>query len=519
MSSPTRVSAGTIFRSASFVGIGSVWRNLSRALLAPVILGYVGVEGYGVWTLLFSIVASVNFMDVSFGFAYAKFSAECDARQSYQELSELLGAGVRIVGGVALVMLSVLYFYRYPALRALSVPEPMLDEAAIALLFIMGTVMMQLSVGNISQILNGLQRGDLRAKGQMIASSLYFALGIALLAQGWGLVGLAAAYAFGQLFAVAIGWRWAKRICPELRIAWIHVPRDATRRVLALGGRYQLIHAANLLSGPGFKMLISALLGPAELAMYEIARKLVSLGQTAMQSVISPLMPAFANLLAQSRHARIHDLIHTGSRLIGALSWVSFGLLWVFADPTIALWMGEHYPTATWTMRILMVGVAFQLLTGIGTSNLRAHGAVRLEIIWNMGSAAILLLTVWPLFRLYGYEGLVIARVAGLIIAASWFLVAFAKVSNIKLRTMATDALARPTLVFLPIVVAFSYLYANIGNLVELKGRWDLALHLSVWGGSMGVSFMVVAWLALITNEEKKWLAKMVRKRINRQAP
>ena len=86
------ITVGVLARSAGYAGIASFWQITSRIVLAPVVLAKIGLEGYGVWALLFSLTGSVNLVGANFGLAYAKFTAEYDARRDYAGLNELLGS-------------------------------------------------------------------------------------------------------------------------------------------------------------------------------------------------------------------------------------------------------------------------------------------------------------------------------------------------------------------------------------------------------------------------------------------
>src|SRR5262245_25305143 len=96
---PPSVSLPNLARNWSWSGIASIWWIGSRLFLTPLVLQQISLEGYGVWTLLFSLPASINVLDASFGQAYIKLTAEHEARGERALLSSLLGAGMALVGG------------------------------------------------------------------------------------------------------------------------------------------------------------------------------------------------------------------------------------------------------------------------------------------------------------------------------------------------------------------------------------------------------------------------------------
>ena len=91
-----RVTPRSLLRSSGVSGAVQIVRVVSSLLLTPIILAAIGLEGFGVWALLFSLSNSIHVMGVSFGNAYAKLTAEYDARGDYEGLSERIGSGLAL---------------------------------------------------------------------------------------------------------------------------------------------------------------------------------------------------------------------------------------------------------------------------------------------------------------------------------------------------------------------------------------------------------------------------------------
>ena len=205
-----KVTVAALARSSGLAGVASVWQIVSRIVLTPIILASLGLEGYGVWILIFSLCGSVNFIGVSFGLAYAKLTAEHDSRGDYDALGRLIAAGIVLVLGIGGAGLGFIGWFREPILAAIGVPPEMVHSAGIALILVTIAMLLAMSVGCVYFVLAGLQRTDLRFTAVIISSIIYFAVAIVLLWQGWGLVGLAAAFLVGEIFAIGLAWRWCR---------------------------------------------------------------------------------------------------------------------------------------------------------------------------------------------------------------------------------------------------------------------------------------------------------------------
>src|SRR5689334_8880772 len=127
-----RVSLDNLGRSFLFGALAELWRVGSRFVVTPIILGVVGLKGYGVWTVLFSLAAYVSIANVGFGVACMKFTAECVRNREYDRLQGILGAGIAGVGAIALLGLAVAWFFGPAILVGLNTPEEMLADAHVA---------------------------------------------------------------------------------------------------------------------------------------------------------------------------------------------------------------------------------------------------------------------------------------------------------------------------------------------------------------------------------------------------
>ena len=132
----TAINIKTLGRSSLTGGVAQLWRILSRFILTPVIIAQIGMDGYGVWTLVFSVAAYVEMTNVSLGLAYTKFTAECVRHRRYDELTHIIGSGMSVVGSVAVVGLLLAWLFGEPLLEALNVPPHMVGDAAIARLIV-----------------------------------------------------------------------------------------------------------------------------------------------------------------------------------------------------------------------------------------------------------------------------------------------------------------------------------------------------------------------------------------------
>ncbi|MCA9706843.1 MAG: hypothetical protein KDK70_13405, partial [Myxococcales bacterium] len=170
----TAINIKTLGRSSITSGLVQLWRIASRLVLTPLIISSIGMEGYGVWTLVFSVAAYVQMTNASFGLAYTKFTAECVRSRSYDELTHIIGSGMTGVGAIAVLGLLLAWLFGEPLMVWLEVPAPMIGDAVIALLLVLGVLVLRMTLGCTLEILGGLQRIDLTYRLNALAYLIEF---------------------------------------------------------------------------------------------------------------------------------------------------------------------------------------------------------------------------------------------------------------------------------------------------------------------------------------------------------
>lgn len=503
------ITVKSLARNSTYTMIAQIWRMGSRFILTPVIITYLGWEGYGVWTLLLAICACVSVIDVNFGVAYNKFTAEYDAKQEFGHLAQIIGAGMILVGSIAAVALTVLWLLRAPVLSTLGVPESMVPQAGQALLVISACVLMRMSVGCVFPMLDGLQRLDLRQKITIVTSIIEFVISIVLLYRGWELMALAVGYFCGQVVGTVTAWRYCRRLCPALKISPLQSSVAGLRQITSLGGRFQAMSILQLLIQQGSQMLISALFGVSTLGIYEIARKLVWLGKAAGSAVIGPVLPAFSSLQASGDREKLKSLYRRSSNIVLMVSIPSLAFLGIFADQLILLWTGQSSPLAAWTVRLIAPVALLTMLTGIGTAALRARGTIRLEFTRSVLAASMLAVFYGPGYWLGGYQGIIVAQFVAGIVSSIWFLVVAGRAESLSDNAFLRDTVFRPMIVFGPLIALVILIYPilHLPDVFE-RTRINVLMNVVVWGTLFVVTSGLCGWYGLLSRPERASLGR-----------
>jgi O-antigen/teichoic acid export membrane protein len=276
-----------------------------------------------------------------------------------------------------------------------------------------------------------------------------------------------------------------------------------------LGGRFQILMVLNLFRLQGVKLIISAVGGVAVLGIYELAFKLLSLAISVPRAVIAPMMPAFASLLARGREARMKSLLSMAHKILGVAALLPLAFLAVFAGDVIRLWVGESFPLAAWSLRVLLAGVFVQQMTGVASSILRARAVLRYELQAQLLTVVLLGVAIVPVGLVAGYQGMVVTILVSQVIGYGWFLLRFNRLEAMPLRSFFRDALALPALAVVPLAVLMAVVRMQV--MPDLAGldRWRLAGWLAIYGSMFAALVALLGWRLTLSGSQRRQLISM----------
>lgn len=511
-----KVELSTLARSSVVAWLAEAWRIGSRFVLTPLVLYQIGKDGYGVWTLVFSVSNYVGMVNASFGVAYIKATAECARTGDRERLERILGSGMLAIGGIAVFGLLATWVLGELILAAINVPPEWLHQGRIALVMVMFCLVLRMSFGCALEVLAGLQRIDLQYRLSILASVIEFCVTLPLLFMGWGLVGMGIGYSIGQVVSIALAFWLVRKHAPGLRISPFRASRAGIREVFSVGGRFQLLGIVTTSVMEGVKILMSVLLGVGWVAIYDLCDKLLTLGKSLSSSVLAPLMPAFADLQAGQERERERALFDQSSKALALVSCGTFAFLAVLAHPVLLGWTGQSVAEAAIALQVLALGEVIMLQTGVVSANLRARGMVRMEFTCAIVATTTMLVTVVPLARALDFQGIVIARLLSQAIGGVWYMLAYLRWAEVPWSSYVRSAQLPRVLA----VVGTAAAVVLAGHLVlapvlegRLAPRWAAAVEVAVLGVLYGVLLLygVLRW-ALSDSERARLLGMVQRK-------
>jgi O-antigen/teichoic acid export membrane protein len=374
----------------------SLWNLTGSALpmvvalaTVPLLIGALGVEGFGIVTLVSSVIGYFGVLDINLSAGSIKYLAEHHAANDRQRFAETFWFGTMfygllgIFGALAVFfasdMLVARFFEVSPEMRAATV----LAFQVAALGFALTQTQNYLLV-----VPQALQRYDRSAQSEAFFGILVNLASVAAALAGAGIVGvIVARVAVSAINVLCLVWL-IRSFRLSLSPCW---PRRDVRVALSSFSAYAyLSKIASTMHQHADKLIVGALAGPVALAFYTVPATLAGriLGLTyRLSSVIYPRASALAGA------GRISELrpVYLGvMRYVTYINLIALGVIVLAGEEFLRRWVGEEFVQQGYPVLIIMtVALLLDSLTNIPSMVNDALGHPRVTGKFALANGAV----------------------------------------------------------------------------------------------------------------------------------
>lgn len=331
---------------------------LTGLISVPLTVRYLGVERYGIWMVISSVISLLQFADLGLGNGLLNAIAETNGKNDRKMAREYVSSTFFLLFGIA-ILLALVFFVAYPYISWQHVfnASSMLAvvEAGPATAVFMGCFLFNIPLGVVRRTQLGYQEGFVNSiletvgrlvglGGVLLAIALKAGLPWLVLAMAGGPV-LAALFNGIQIFGFRRPW-----LIPRLGC----ITKTAMGKVLKTGFLFFVLEIVGALAFTSDNIVIAQVLGASAVTLYAVPMKLFQLLSTVLQMVLSPLWPAYGEAVAHNDLEWAKRTLRKSlgfSMLFGTLGSV---VLIVFGSQFVRIWAGPE------------IAPSFELLLGLG---------------------------------------------------------------------------------------------------------------------------------------------------------
>jgi len=494
MKTNSRTSGRLLARNTLWNLLGQGAPLLAAVFALPPLIRGLGIDRYGVLTLVWMLIGYFSFLDLGLGRTLTKLVAEQLGRVSEEMLAKeiwtawSLMLGLGLLGAVGIAMITPWLVH-----QVLKIPTELQAETLRTMYLLAGTLPLVVSSAGLTAVLAAQQRFGL-VNAVAIPQGVCSILGpLFVLPFSHSIFAVALTLAAIRLAAWLAYLALCFRVMPVIArvVAW---ERTAVMPLLWFGSWMTISNVVGPLMMFLDRFLIGALVSTTAIAYYatpyDVATKLLIIPG----ALVSVLFPAFSSSLANDS-ARAARLFGRGTTYIVLALFPLCLLIVALAQPLLTLWLGAAFAQqSVHVLQWLAIGVFFNGLAQFPFALLQAMGRPDLTAKLHLIELPCYFLTIFVLIRAYGIEGAAIA----------WF--GRVLVDTIVLFLMAKRLLpvGRESLLAPVVGAATALAVLALAALPGASAVKGLFLFVTLTG------FTVVAWMSVLDNAERaaarKWL-------------
>lgn len=499
------IRLGPVFRGVVTSYAFLFVNGLTLFVLTPLLLRFLGQEGFGLWTAYMSVAGYLGLLNFGLGVAATKYTAAYQAEGRREELNEVINGVFWLFAliGVALIAVTVAFSPLAPKLFHASPPIVRAGQVAFAVLGV--AVALRLTANVFGSVVYGVERVDAYKALAGLQVVLYVGLCALFLYLGWGIVGVSAALLVSNA-VLLVAYRWFL----WKSIPWIHIkPKLVDRAVLKSILPYSLrsfwLSLTARIINQTDVLVIGAFMGPKAITSYALAYTLIFSVGYASSAMAEVVFPRFARMYAEGHEDRLRTEYLRVARLGGAIGMVATVSLALTGESFISFWVGPENFVGN---KVFSVFLVFLMLGAVATPAglvLQAAGQNKqfaisetMNAVLNLGLSVILVRTL-------GTFGVAIATVVAVSLTSLWYGAVLAtRLLRLPMSIYLRQAVLRPIAAGAPAAAA--------GYLVrQLLRDVPVPLGIVTVCGAVGITYVASAYLWVLSSEERGVVRRSVR--------
>ncbi len=394
---------------------------LASLILAPVMLSRLGLEAFGIWAVTGAFVTYARTLDFGVGRSLARFVALYHAGDDPRGVRECMGLGLiavtllSLVGVIAAALLAPWVSDVLDALTASEMRVVLVSSVLLGMTYAFSQVFTALPIGMREMVPANV------ANVILTLTNLAFSL-VAL-----GLSTKLTTYAIANAAAGIVGMVPFLVVCARVWDgSYLAIPtKSRVREVLGYGIKGQVVWIADLINLETDKVVIATLLGVKTAGAYEIgARVATSLRGFGILTLSAMIPTATAEIVEHGREV-IARFYRRYLKLTVGISFGIFALGAATVPFVLVAWLGEIPGQADVIAVLLLVGYAFNVSTGVGSSLAMAEGKPGQVAAYSAMTAGINLVLTVALTPLFDLWGVLIATASAWVIGSLLFVRAY----------------------------------------------------------------------------------------------
>jgi O-antigen/teichoic acid export membrane protein len=402
---PVHISSRTIVKNTFFNLVGQIIPILAVIVGLPVLIKYLGVERFGLLSILWMMMWYSSMLDLGLGRTTTKFVSELLAQSKLSEIPKIVWSSVSIQIVVGLLIGIILYnISPIVVVSILKVSANYVNETKLAFYFISIAVPLILVSTSLQGVIEAYQRFDIVnfVLITMKLGVLIFSIVGAVL--NLGLSGIIFMIVIFRLLIILILGFIDLKLCPELKS--FSVDFKTFSKLLSFGGWLTLSNIVIPVLTYVDRFLISYFLSASVLAYYTAPFEIVQRMWIVPVSLTMTLFPAFSAFKAMESQDKLENAFTRAIKYTFLILFPVVFIIVVFSSEILNLWLGADFSARSSVIfQLLSFGFLISSISGFPIILLQSYGRPDLVAKVSLFELLLYLPLVSLLIHKFNLEG------------------------------------------------------------------------------------------------------------------
>lgn len=506
------IRSGLLARNTLLNLIAQAVPLLIGVVSIPFIIRGLGIERFGLLSLVWVVLGYFTVFDLGIGRATTKYVAEELGKGDGEQLPQLVWTAVTVqvllglVGTLVLAIVTPLVLAKH----ILNIPPELVQEARDTLYILALAIPVVLVSGSFSGVLEAAQRFDLENAVKMPSSALTYLLPLVGVVLGMRLPGIVALILLVRCMAMSAFVLLSLRTFPSLK--GVLVKPSLFPRLFCYGGWITISAIAAPFLAYLDRFLIASLLSMGALAYYSAPYEAVVRLGIVPASLSMTLFPAFSALDGSKDRRRTDILFARAVKFVLVTLGPIVLVAALYAEQALQVWLGASFAIESAAVfRILAIGVLVNAIAYIPFTLLQGTGRPDLPAKFHLLELPIYVGVAWLLVNRWGIAGAAWAWTLRMVLDALLLFAAASRVHGLSPRSLRSSGAGHA---FCALLTLGGACYA----LSRLAGGLPLvALGLLLAG--LLVLFAWYAWQRILDDADRGAIRSALKPRRKLEAP
>ncbi len=373
-----------------------LWLSLLVIFVTPYMVHKLGLEAFGLWSVITAFGGYLGAMDLGLGNALIRFVAAENERGDRRAMERYLRSGISLQIALGFLVSLLLFIgSRSIAHQWIRVSPELLDAAVFSFRLFAPSILLGFLVVTYGAVMAALHRFDLLALRTVLLMSVQYLSVVGVLHAGGGLREVIAVYVLGSAAVVVYLIVVARKLLPGVNL-WPGWHSDSVAELLRFGRMKFPAQLSSTLLQQFDRVALGVFLPVGMVGFYAVPLRVSQrLGQVA-ENVAAPFYPAIASHLVADREEALRRQYRQGSRVVAAIVGGAIAVVWGLAVPILSVWMGDEFArNGAWPFRLLLLAYGASALFTLPSVAADAAGRPGIPASFLVAGAVGHVLLIW----------------------------------------------------------------------------------------------------------------------------